>query len=69
MSKSEPSTATEKAVCPACEGSGIVIEKNTDLQIEVGRFCRECDEGEYRWRRIVRLFTEGDEAAGNGTLI
>jgi DnaJ-class molecular chaperone len=69
MSKSEPSTTTQKPVCPACEGSGIVIEKNTDLQIEVGRFCRECDEGERRWRRIVRLFTEGDEAAGNGTLI
>jgi hypothetical protein len=43
-------------------------EKNTDLRIEAGRFCRECDEGGRRWRRIVRLFTAGDGAARNGNL-
>ncbi|HKV39081.1 MAG TPA: hypothetical protein VJX67_07705 [Blastocatellia bacterium] len=67
MSKTEPDSQA-RAVCSACQGSGIVIEKKVHLQIEVGRFCQNCDEGERRWLKTVTLLAEEARQSGEPIL-
>ena len=55
----------KEGVCPACEGSGIVIPKDGEKRlVEVGRFCSECEEGKKRWEEMMRLKEEIDRTAG-----
>ena len=67
MSKTEPDSQA-RAMCPACQGSGIVVEKRIHLQIEAGRFCQNCHEGERRWLRIVTLLVEEARQSGEPIL-
>ena len=63
-----PKTAADPepgAVCSACHGSGIVVEKRIYIQMEVGRFCQNCGEGERRWRRVVSVLNEEARQSGD----
>ena len=51
----------KEGVCPACEGTGIVIPKNGEMPIQVGTFCSQCDEGSRRWQATLQLSAATDE--------
>ena len=52
--------------CSACRDIGIVIPRDGQMPIEVGRFCSECQEGVIRWREVMRTIIAVDGERGKG---
>ena len=44
----------KEPACSECRDTGIVIPRDGQMPIEVGRFCSECDEGKRRWEEVVK---------------
>ena len=42
----------KELVCSDCRDTGIVIPRDGQMPIEVGRFSSECEEGKRRWEEI-----------------
>ena len=46
---------SREGVCPSCGGTGVVIPRRSEIRIEVGNFCSECEEGAARWKATLEL--------------
>ena len=53
----------KEAQCAACRDTGIVTPRDGHMQIEVGRFCSDCEEGRARWRETIKAMVAADGAA------
>ena len=46
--------------CSACRDTGVVIPRDGQMPIEVGRFCSDCQEGVIRWREVIKAMVTAD---------
>jgi hypothetical protein len=54
----EADSATTQGVCKRCRGTGRISLITTELPIESGVFCPDCDIGGQRWKAVSKLINE-----------